>query len=138
MGIGTSHPVWLSDPTEPEDPAGIASVRSRAFRAMGTTVRMQIAAETQDRANGLLDDSERLVRHYEHMFSANSGGSDLMRINKNAGRAAVEVQPELYSLISLGKTYSRIPGSNLNIAIGPVVKLWHIGFSDAAVPSGNA
>ena len=141
MGIRPSHPVCLSDPTDPagpEDPAGIASVRSRAFRAMGTTVRMQIAAETQDRANGLLDDSERLVRHYEHMFSANSGGSDLMRINKNAGRAAVEVQPELYSLISLGKTYSRIPGSNLNIAIGPVVKLWHIGFSDAAVPDGRA
>lgn len=114
MGIGTSHPVWLSDPTEPEDPAGLASVQSRAFRAMGTTVHMQIAAETQDRANELLADSERLVRHYEHMFSANSGSSDLMRINKNAGRAAVEVQPELYSLIPWEK---RIAGSPEAISI---------------------
>ena len=43
--------------------------------------------------------------------------------------------PELFELIQLGRTHSLAPGSHLNIAIGPLVQTWRIGFKDARVPS---
>ncbi len=71
---------------------------------MGTTVRMQTAAETQIAQMNSWMVLERMIRHYEHMFSANSGGSlHLMHVNKNAGCAAAEVQLELTALSPWGK-----------------------------------
>lgn len=41
---------------------------------------------------------------------------------------------ELYALIKTGKKHSLCEGSYLNIAIGPLIKLWSIGFKEAKVP----
>lgn len=45
------------------------------------------------------------------------------------------MHPELFELIALGVEHSLSPGSQLNFAIGPLVQLWRIGFSDAPVPA---
>ena len=57
-----------------------------------------------------------------------------MKINKAAGLHSVTVHPELFELIALGKWHSCQPGSHLNIAIGPLIQTWRIGFSDAKLP----
>ena len=57
-----------------------------------------------------------------------------MKINKAAGLHPVKIHPELFELISLGKWHSCQPGSHLNIAIGPLIQTWRIGFSDARLP----
>ena len=41
------------------------------------------------------------------------------------------LDPELYQLIEIGKHHSCAPHSQLNIAIGPLVQAWRIGFEDA-------
>ena len=51
-----------------------------------------------------------------------------MQVNKAAGKNPVSVHPDLFELIKLGKKHSLASQSHLNIAIGPLVKAWRIGF----------
>lgn len=104
----------------------------RQIRLMGTVIDCLVYHEEAER---LLDETVRLLHLYERRFSANRSDSELMQINHQAGLAPVSVSPDLYELIRLGKEHSCAPGSRLNIAIGPLVQLWRIGFSDASVPS---
>ena len=105
---------------------------SRSERLMGTTITVSIC---HPQANELLARCFELLRSYEHRFSANDASSELMEVNHQAGISAVQVHPDLFELISLGTRHSQAKNSHLNIAIGPLVQTWRIGFSDARRPS---
>ena len=104
---------------------------------MGATIAISLA-DSEDPS--LLDAVEERLHTYNMRFSANDARSELMQVNLQAGLAPVKVHPELFELIQLGRTHSLAPGSHLNIAIGPLVQTWRIGFKDARVPSptGNS
>ncbi|WP_026196315.1 FAD:protein FMN transferase [Corynebacterium lubricantis] len=110
-------------------------IASTHVHMMGTVIEVQVEAE---RAQSLIDEAIRRLRIYEHRFSANDPASELGELNSAAGRRPVEVHPELFELISLGIENSLAPKSMLNIAIGPLVQLWRIGFADANVPDPAA
>ena len=105
---------------------------SQSERLMGTTITVSILHPQADK---LLTRCFELLRSYEHRFSANDASSELMEVNHQAGISAVEVHPDLFELISLGTRHSQAKNSHLNIAIGPLVQTWRIGFSDARRPS---
>lgn len=121
---------------------------SRTTHLMGATITISIVptfAEPQftDRsadsdvayAEHLLDKVFNLLQIYNQRFSANDMDSELMQINLAAGKQPIEVNPELFELIKIGKTHSLHPKSHLNIALGPLVQTWRIGFSDARIPN---
>ena len=83
----------------------------------------------------LLDDVFELLNVYNQRFSANDAHSELMQINQAAGKRPVPIDPELFELVQIGKEQSLQPASHLNIAIGPLVQTWRIGFSDARIPN---
>lgn len=105
---------------------------SRQARMMGTIIDVTLTAT---RGEELLNEVFKRLRIYEKRFSANDPSSELMAVNHQAGRQALAVAPDLYQLIALGKQHSLPADSNLNIAIGPLVQTWRIGFSDARVPA---
>ena len=105
---------------------------SRSERLMGTTITVSIC---DPQADELLTHCFELLRYYEHRFSANDASSELMEINHQAGIAPVQVHPDLFELIALGTLHSQAKNSHLNIAIGPLVQTWRIGFSDARRPA---
>ena len=105
---------------------------SRSERLMGTTITVSIC---DPQADELLTHCFELLRSYEHRFSANDARSELMEVNHQAGIAPVQVHPDLFELISLGTLHSQAKNSHLNIAIGPLVQTWRIGFSDARRPA---
>ena len=105
---------------------------SHSLRLMGASITLTIFHED---AQNLLLQSEQLLHLYKNRFSANDADSELMEINLQAGKKAVQVHPELFKLIELGKKHSIAANSHLNIAIGPLVQTWRIGFSDAKLPS---
>lgn len=105
---------------------------SQSERLMGTTITVSILHPQADK---LQTRCFELLRSYEHRFSANDASSELMEVNHQAGISAVEVHPDLFELISLGTRHSQAKNSHLNIAIGPLVQTWRIGFSDARRPS---
>ena len=98
---------------------------NRRVRLMGTVIDVSIYHKEPE---PLLDQVEALLHTYNKRFSANDNSSELMKINKAAGLHPVTVHPELFELISLGKWHSCQPGSHLNIAIGPLIQTWRIGF----------
>lgn len=98
---------------------------------MGTVIDLLIEHESPD---SILTEVVNRLKIYEQRFSANDPNSELMVINQNAGIRPVSVHPDLYQLIKIGKFHSCVPDSYLNIAIGPLVQTWRIGFHDAKVP----
>ncbi|MFV0561270.1 MAG: FAD:protein FMN transferase [Enterococcus sp.] len=99
---------------------------------MGTTIDILVYA---DAPQHYLNLAKRRLYAYNELFSANQATSDLMTVNQYAGIKAVTVKEEIISLVRLGKEHSVAPNSFLNIALGPLIQTWRIGFSDAKKPS---
>jgi thiamine biosynthesis lipoprotein len=98
---------------------------------MGTKISLYIKGEETEM---LAKKAEELLIHYNEVFSANSDHSQLALLKKMAAIAPQKVDEELYELIKTGKKHSLNEDSFLNIAIGPLIKLWRIGFAEAHVP----
>lgn len=99
---------------------------------MGTKIRLYFKGE---QAEKWLTEASLMLRHYEQVFSANSDQSQLFSLKTTAAKRPVVVDQDLYELIRIGRDHSLEPNSFLNIAIGPLIKLWRIGFDEARVPS---
>lgn len=102
---------------------------------MGTKISLYIKGKD---AEGLAKKAEDMLIHYNKVFSANSDTSQLAMLKKTAAIAPQKVDNELYELIKIGKKHSLCEDSYLNIAIGPLIKLWGIGFKEAQVPEKEA
>lgn len=99
---------------------------------MGTKIRLYFKGDQADR---WLTEASSMLRHYEQIFSANSQQSQLSALKTTATIKPIVVDNDLYELIKIGKEHSLDTNSFLNIAIGPLIKLWRIGFQEARVPS---
>lgn len=109
---------------------------NRTVRMMGTNIDLNVTCH--ENPEYVLDTIVELLKKYEQRFSANDDASELMAINQNAGITPVVVHPELFELIQIGKEHSLAKNSLLNIAIGPLIQTWRIGFDDAKVPTDDA
>ena len=103
----------------------------RNVNMIGTSIDLMVVHKDPE---FVLDEMVERLKIYEHRFSANDDASELARINQAAGKKSVQVHPELFELIEIGKKHSLASESFLNIAIGPLIQAWRIGFSDARVP----
>lgn len=103
----------------------------RNVKMMGTSIDLMVVHKEPE---FVLDEMVERLKIYEQRFSANDDASELARVNQAAGNASVQVHPELFELIEIGKKHSLASESFLNIAIGPLIQAWRIGFSDARVP----
>lgn len=101
--------------------------------ALGTSITLQIFG-TQKR--DLLQKSFELIDHYEDLLTVNRDESEVMDINHAAGDHSVQVSSPVYGLVKLAVEKSR-ENFGFNALIGPVVKLWHIGFKGAHVPKDS-
>lgn len=111
------------------------TTQSQVVRLMGTIITIQI---THDDPAPLLAQVVQQLQSYEQRFNANTLDSELGQVNQQAGLAPVVVDPALYHLIDIGVQASLPAQDNLNIALGPLVQAWRIGFDDAHVPTQTA
>ena len=98
---------------------------------MGTKIRLYFKGE---QAEKWLTEACAMLRYYDKVFSANRD-SQLSALKTTAVNRSVVVDQELYELIRIGREHSLESNSFLNIAIGPLIKLWRIGFEEARVPN---
>ncbi|MGT2925649.1 FAD:protein FMN transferase [Streptococcus cuniculipharyngis] len=108
------------------------SISRDSLQLMGTRIDLMI--DSQD-SQKLLAIVSKQLEDYEKRFSANSQISELAQLHAKAGLAPYQISPDLFSLIALGKEHSLVPKSQLNIALGPVIQSWRIGFADARLPT---
>jgi len=77
----------------------------------------------------------RLIKQYENLLTVNRTHSEVMAVNHAAGLHPVSVSQPVFDLIQRALTVSLLPGSSFNLAIGPLVKCWKIGFQGDSVPA---
>lgn len=106
---------------------------TRSYYALGTRVTLMVDAPDPD---ALLGRTVAFVGEYEELLSANLSSSEIGRINQAAGIAPVEVSPAGYRLVRESVLVSR-SDKGFNVAIGPLVQAWRIGFDDAREPSAG-
>lgn len=99
--------------------------------ALGTAITLQIFGTTDDT---LINESFDLIDHYEDLLTVNREYSEVMDINHAAGKKPVQVSSAVYDLVRLAVEQSR-ENFGFNALIGPLVKLWAIGFKGAHVPT---
>ncbi|MBT0725976.1 FAD:protein FMN transferase [Rosenbergiella australiborealis] len=97
---------------------------------MGSPIRLSLSTDKPDRARSVF----QLIRQQEQLLTVNRNDSLLMAVNRSAGQCPVVVPNDVFQLVSLAKQVSLLPGSLFNVAIGPLVKAWRIGFTGCSPP----
>ena len=95
---------------------------------MGTVVTIKIYDKGKQ---GALDAAFSRVQQLADELTVNQKGSEVDVVNKNAGIKPVHVTPSVYRVIEAAKHYSENSNGSFDLAIGPITRLWHIGFADA-------
>lgn len=104
---------------------------NKSYYALGTVINLTVAKPATEAD---LEAGYKLIQNFEDKLTVNRNESEVMSINHNAGIKAVSVPTDTYELIKLAVLVSR-KHLGFNVAIGPLVKLWKIGFKGANKPS---
>jgi thiamine biosynthesis lipoprotein len=107
---------------------------NQEYRALGTIINLSVAPPASET---LLSQAAKLINDFEDRLTVNREQSEVMSINHQAGIAPVAVSASTYQLIKRAVMVSR-QNLGFNVAIGPLVKLWKIGFKGANKPSDKA
>ena len=99
---------------------------------MGTVITQTVYGKNAEEA--VIDASARLAQ-LEKMLSFHDDKSDLSKLNSNAGRDFVHLEPETLFLLKESVHYSEITGGAFNILTGPLSKLWKVTSPEADIPS---
>ncbi|MED1787291.1 MULTISPECIES: FAD:protein FMN transferase [Brevibacillus] len=78
---------------------------------------------------------EARMKEIESHLSRTLQGSEVYRINEQAGKQAVPVSRETYEVIKKSIQFAELSEGQFDPAIGPLVSLWNIGHDNAKVPS---
>ncbi|UTC74567.1 FAD:protein FMN transferase [Treponema sp. OMZ 792] len=125
---------------------------SKTWFSLGTVCRVRIlTSEPKKKAEAALEKVYETLLRLDSIFNANTDKlsvennnlkgltaaeeSELERLNKAAGLSPMEVSPELYELLQISLMMAELTDGAFNPAIGPLVKIWNIGFENEAVPS---
>lgn len=100
---------------------------------MGSPILLKLFSHDEALASRVF----RLIKQYEDLLTVNRAQSQVMDINHAAGRHPVTVSQPVFELIRCAKAASLYPGSAFNLAIGPLVKRWKIGFKGDTVPPAD-
>lgn len=107
------------------------SLVNKKYYALGTLINLTVATPAGEKE---LDAAYDLIKNYEDKLTVNRDQSEVMSINHLAGIKPVAVPTDIYELIKRAVLVSR-QHLGFNVAIGPLVKLWKIGFKGANKPS---
>jgi thiamine biosynthesis lipoprotein len=77
-----------------------------------------------------VDRIDRLMSHYR-------ADSPLSRVNREAGRNAVPVEPELFDFIADAMRYARQSDGAFDITVGPLMKAWGFFRGEGRMPSAG-
>jgi thiamine biosynthesis lipoprotein len=83
-----------------------------------------------ERAFDEVDRIDRLMSHYKP-------DSPLSRLNREAGRRPVAVEPELFDFLAEAMRYNRESAGAFDITVGPLMKAWGFFGGDGRVPSDD-
>ncbi|MDR3276951.1 MAG: FAD:protein FMN transferase [Treponema sp.] len=75
------------------------------------------------------------IREIENFMSVTIPGSDIDKVNKNAGIQPVGVHPEVLDVVERAIHYAELSEGAFDPTVGPLVSLWGIGSDHPRLPS---
>lgn len=106
----------------------------RKINIYGTKVSIKVYGLKDEK---ILDVCEQMLYDFNKIFSIYDKDSELYKVNQSPSNTKIYLSDDLYKLIKVGIDHSKNPQTNMNILLGPLVKLWNIGFDDARKPSND-
>ncbi len=100
---------------------------------MGTLISLSLFEKNDIVVNSIY----KYLAISEKLFSANRNDSEISKINQQAGKHPVQVNSNVFQLIKKALIFSKLYPESFNIAVGPLVKLWQIGFSGQHLPNDD-
>ena len=99
---------------------------------MGTIIKVTLYDKKDSK---IIDRAFEKVKEIEELVSINRNGTELDKVNENAGIAPTHVSKDTFNIVKKGLEYSNLTNGYFDITIGPLVKLWSIGLPEAKVPT---
>ena len=90
--------------------------------------------DTQEEFQRKAQDIRDRLEHYHRLFDIYNdyeGISNIKTINDNAGTQPVTVDPAIIQLLLDCRAYYQLTGGKVNVAMGSVLRLWHLARNDA-------
>lgn len=113
-------------------------LRKLAFAALGTTCEVQYAAPNGDaQASAFERAAVSWVQAFEAKFSRFRPESLVSRINAAAGRAWVEIDAEMETLLQLCDTLHAMTQGILDPTALPLIQLWNYKAENPRIPSAE-
>jgi len=107
---------------------------SKSFRAMGTVNTITIFEEGREE---ILEQAAARVMELHDRLTVFDPGSQISRINANAGISAVQVSHDTFRLLQEAVRFSRETEGAFSVTIRPLTALWHIGVSSGVLPEAE-
>src|SRR5258708_8748603 len=85
----------------------------------------------------IVDDAFDEVDRIDRLMSHYKATSPLSRINREAARHPVAVEPELFDFIADAMRYNRESGGAFDITVGPLMKAWGFFGGEVRMPSDD-
>src|SRR5258708_7874422 len=85
----------------------------------------------------IVDDAFDEVDRIDRLMSHYKATSPLSRINREAARHPVAVEPELFDFIADAMRYNRESGGAFDITVGPLMKAWGFFGGEGRMPSDD-
>lgn len=109
--------------------------QSKTFYSLGTVSEITLYDIKKTDAENLLNNCDSILRDIDNKMSVHVPGSDVYKINENAGNSFVKVSKDTFMVIEESIKYSKLSKGNFDVTIGPLSSLWGIGTEKAKVPS---
>ena len=109
-------------------PKNLTRHRGGFFETFDTYVQIVMYTETQDEFDEHFKVFQQVFERYHilfDIFNSYPGVNNIRTINDNAGVTPVVVDPAIIDLLVYSKQAYFYTGGTLNIALGPVLSIWH-------------
>ncbi|NLY52000.1 MAG: FAD:protein FMN transferase [Firmicutes bacterium] len=119
---------------------GLALTRPRAQEAISDT-RVMMDTSIEIRIFGskrTLEAAFKRVQELDELMSRTRKGSDIYKVNQEAGRRWVEVSADTYQVIETALKFAELTGGLFDPTITPLVELWGIGTDNPQIPDQGA
>ena len=77
------------------------------------------------------------IRRIDGLMNAYSDDSEISRINRAAGKSAVQVSADTLKVINEALRFARLTDGAMDITVAPLVKLWGFGDDESRIPSDD-
>ena len=111
------------------------------FDTFDTFVQFVAYAESEEEFREYFEHAHERLKELHQLFNIYhdyEGVNNIKTINDQAGIAPVEVEQEIIDLVLFGREWSEKTGGKVNIALGPVLEIWHYYREEALFDPSSA